>query len=157
MGGNSDEVLESLVTVGDGVIHVHDEGGDRVSLDHLGQNPFIFFQGLFCDSGSGGLFFKLSDSSFQFLIGRLAGHEQNPPHPKKKVKVPMVPCRASRRRRVKRLRALCGSPGAKHNDITGIFKSQSQKSLKDLMAALSLEEEETHGDFHGCRSHRQML
>jgi hypothetical protein len=58
---------------------------------------------------------------------------------------------------VKRLRALCGSLGAKHNDITGIFKSQSQKSLKDLMAALSLEEEETHGDFHGCLSHRQVL
>jgi hypothetical protein len=25
------------------------------------------------------------------------------------------------------------------------------------MAALSLEEEETHGDFHGCRSHCQVL
>ena len=25
------------------------------------------------------------------------------------------------------------------------------------MAALSLEEEETHGDFHGCHSHRPVL
>jgi hypothetical protein len=58
---------------------------------------------------------------------------------------------------MKHLAALCRSPKAKHNDITGIFKSQSQKSLKDLMAALSLEEEETHGDFHGCHSHPKVL